>query len=209
MPPLVVNPEGARHGQHAIKSSPPTKGGKLPRNKKDGGEEKPGWRRVGKGQAQACVNRRLKNRPTHAFASWHDWGLLASERSPFFPSLILNSYTHLRPRRMSGGHVFANAHGTVVTGGTFYAADNVSGTVRYLLRKLMAWISGRSSCTTAKGRRPMASFPLCQIQAIASQGVQKSSLNSRGIFPVEMARLRREGSSYCMVWGVLERPRFA
>ena len=50
--PLVVNPEGARQSQHATKSSPPTKGGKLPRNKKDEGEEKTRWRRVGKGQAR-------------------------------------------------------------------------------------------------------------------------------------------------------------
>ena len=91
----VVNPEGARESQHATKSSLPTKGSELPRNKKDGGEEKAGWMRVGKGQAQACVYMKFINRPTHAFASWHDWGLLASERSPFFPSPILNSYTHL------------------------------------------------------------------------------------------------------------------
>ena len=95
--PLVVNPEGARESQHATKSSLPTKGGKLPRNKKDEGEEKTGGRTMGKRQARACscVKRRLKNRPTHAFASWHDWGLLASERFPFFPSLFLNSDTDL------------------------------------------------------------------------------------------------------------------
>ena len=45
--PLVVNPEGARQSQHA-KSSLPTKGGELPRNKKDEGEEKTGWKSVGK-----------------------------------------------------------------------------------------------------------------------------------------------------------------
>ena len=53
--PFVVNPEGARQSQHATKSSPPTRGGKLPRNKKDEGEKKTGWRTVGKRQAQACV----------------------------------------------------------------------------------------------------------------------------------------------------------
>ena len=94
--PLVVNPEGAKQSQHATKSSPPTKGGKLPRNKKDEGEKKTGWRTVGKHQAQACVCVKFINRPTHAFALWHDWGLLAAERSPFFPSLILNSDTHIR-----------------------------------------------------------------------------------------------------------------
>ena len=50
--PLVVNPEGARQSQHETKSSPPTKGGKPPRNKKDKGEEKTGWRSVGKRQAK-------------------------------------------------------------------------------------------------------------------------------------------------------------
>ena len=70
---LVVNPGGARQSQHAKKSSPPTKGGKPLRNKKDEGEEKTGWRRVGKGQAQVCVYSKFKNRPTQAFASWHDW----------------------------------------------------------------------------------------------------------------------------------------
>ena len=50
--PLVVNPEGVRQSQHATKSSPPTKGRKPLRNKKDKGEEKTGWRSVGKGQAR-------------------------------------------------------------------------------------------------------------------------------------------------------------
>ena len=50
--PLVVNPEGVRQSQHATTSSPPTKGGKTLRNKKDEGEEKTGWRSVGKGQAR-------------------------------------------------------------------------------------------------------------------------------------------------------------
>jgi len=51
----------------------------------------------------------------------------------FFPSLILNSYTHLRPLRMSRAHVFSNAHRTSVSGGTFCAADTVSVTVIYRL----------------------------------------------------------------------------
>ena len=55
---------------------------------------------------------------------------------PFFP---LSSCTHLRRFRMSRAHIFPNAHDTAVSGGTFYAADTVSGTVRYLLDKLMAW----------------------------------------------------------------------
>ena len=175
------------------------------RRRLDGGEWEKARHRL------ACI----EGYQQHRFASWHDWGLLVSEHSPFFPSLILNSYTHLRPHRMSRGHVFANAHSTVVTGSTFYAADSVSGTVRRLLSKLTAWISDRSTSTTSTtstmpiGRRPMGLFPLCQIQAISSQGVQKSLPNSRGIFPVEMAQLRRESSSYYMGWGVLERPRFA
>ena len=73
--------------------------------------------------------------------SWPGWGLtfpVASERSPFFLSLILNSYTHLQPLRMSGAQIFSNARGIAVSGGTFYAADTVSGTVSYLLSRLMA-----------------------------------------------------------------------
>jgi hypothetical protein len=140
-------------------------------------------------------------------------GLLASQRSPFFPSPFLNSYANLRPLRMSEAHVFQNARGTTVSGGTFYTANTVSGTVRYLLSKLMVWISGRSTSTTsttAVGRSPMGSCPLCQIRAIGSQGVQKPSLNSRGIFlPTQMIQLGIESSSCCMVWGVLERLRFA
>jgi len=41
---------------------------------------------------------------------------------------------------MSGAHVFSNAHDFAVSGGTFYAANTVSGTARYLLSKLMAWM---------------------------------------------------------------------
>ena len=140
-------------------------------------------------------------------------GCPASERSSFFPSLILISYAHLLPLRMSRPRILSNARGTTVSGGTFYAADTVSGIVRYLLlSKLMARTSGSSTSatlTTTIGGRPMESFPLCQIRAFGSQGVQKSSLNSRGIFPMQMTLLRREKSSCCMVWGVLERPRFA
>ena len=64
-------------------------------------------------------------------------GFLASGRSPFFPFLILVSYSHLRPPRMSGAHVFANAHDPAISSGTFYTANTVSGTVTYLLSKLM------------------------------------------------------------------------
>ena len=39
---------------------------------------------------------------------------------------------------MSGAQIFSNAHGTAVSGGTFYAANTVSGTVRYLLSRLIA-----------------------------------------------------------------------
>ena len=114
----------------------------------------------------------------------------ASERSSFFPILI--SYVHLPPLRMSRAHIFSDARGTAVSGGTFHAAETVSGTVRYpLTSKLMARISGRSTSTTstsAIGRCPMGSFPLCQIPAIGSQGVQKSSPNSKRIFPTKMAQ---------------------
>ena len=69
------------------------------------------------------------------FASW---GHLAYGRSPFFPSLILNSYAHLRPLRMTEAHLFSNAHDIAISGSTFYTADTVSGTVRYSSSKLMA-----------------------------------------------------------------------
>ena len=66
------------------------------------------------------------------------WGHLAYGRSPFFPFLILNSYTHLRPLRMAVAHLFPNAHDFVISGGKFYVADTVSGTVRYSPSNLMA-----------------------------------------------------------------------
>ena len=110
----------------------------------------------------------------------------------FLPILI--SCVHLPPLRMSRAHIFSGARGTAVSGGTFHAADTVSRTVRDPLtgtNELMARISGRSistTSTTAIGRCPMGSFPLCQIPAIGSQGVQKSSPNSKRIFPTEMAQ---------------------
>ena len=138
-------------------------------------------------------------------------GFPASVRRPhFFPFLILNSYAHLRPLRMSGAHVFENARDIAFSGGTFYTANTVSGTATYLLSKLMVWISGRSTSTAAIGRCPMASLPLCQIRAIGSQDVQKPLPDSRGIFlPTQMVQLRIESSFCCTVWGVLERLRFA
>jgi flagellar biosynthesis GTPase FlhF len=39
---------------------------------------------------------------------------------------------------MSGAHVFSNAHDITFRGSTIYAAETVSGTVRYLPSKLMA-----------------------------------------------------------------------
>ena len=83
---------------------------------------------------------------------------------------------------------------------------------RYLLSKLMAWISGRSTSTStmAIGRHLTGSFPLCQIWVIGSQGIQKLLPDSRGIFsPTQMIQLRIESSSCCTVWGVLERLKFA
>ena len=55
-----------------------------------------------------------------------------SERSSFFP--ILTSDVHLPPLRMSRAHIFSDARGTAVSGGTFHSAETVSGTVRYPLR---------------------------------------------------------------------------
>ena len=61
----------------------------------------------------------------------------------------------------------------------------------------------------AIGQHPMGLSPLCQIQAIGSQGRQTSSPNSRAIFPMQITQLRREITFCCMEWGVLERLRFA
>ena len=133
-------------------------------------------------------------------SSWHDG---ACERFPFL------SFPHLRPHTMSRTHIFSNAHGTAVSGGTFYAANAVSETVRYVLSRLMAWFSGRSISTTAIGRRPTGSFPLCRIQAIGSPDVQKSLPDLRDIFPTQMTQLRRESPSCCMEWEGLEKLRFA
>ena len=73
-----------------------------------------------------------KNRVTPTFTSWHDWGSPGVRALPFLSlPLILPSYAHLRPPRMSGAHVFSNAHDIVVSGGTFYTADTVSGRARY------------------------------------------------------------------------------
>ena len=63
---------------------------------------------------------------------------LASRRSPFSPSLILTSSAHLRPLRMTGAHLFSNAHDIAISGSTFYMANTVSGTVRHPPSKLMA-----------------------------------------------------------------------
>ena len=59
-------------------------------------------------------------------------------RSPFFPSLILNRYTYLRPLRMSGAQVLSDAHDIAISGGRLYTANTVSGTFRYPPSKLMA-----------------------------------------------------------------------
>ena len=75
-------------------------------------------------------------RPNRFFHGKHTcalWGHLLSGRSPFFPS-----YAHLPPLRMTGAHVFSNAHDIAISGSTFYTADTVSGTVRYSPSKLMA-----------------------------------------------------------------------
>ena len=39
---------------------------------------------------------------------------------------------------MSGAHVFSNAHDIAISGGTFYTANTVSGTIWYPPSKLMA-----------------------------------------------------------------------
>ena len=158
--------------------------------------------------------RAYKNRPTHAPTSWDDLGPPVSERSAFFPSFILNSYAHLQSRRMGAGQVFSNAHDIAISGGTFYTADTVCGmAVRYRPSKLIVRISGRCTSTTstiAIGRHPIGPFHSRQTPAIGSLGVQKSLPSSRGIFlPTQMIPLRIESSSCCMVWGVLEKLRFA
>ena len=66
----------------------------------------------------------------------------ASQGLPSVPVLSLPlislSYAHLRPFKMSGAHVFSNAHDIVVSGCTFYTADTVSGRARYPPSKLIA-----------------------------------------------------------------------
>ena len=89
-------------------------------------------------------------------------GFLASGRSPFFPFLILISYAHLRPLRMSGAHVFANAHDFAISGSTFYTANSVSETARYLLSLLMAGkinINNDGNRTTSDGVMPLMPNP--------------------------------------------------
>ena len=135
--------------------------------------------------------------------------LCASKHSLFFPSHP--SYAHLWPLRMSGAHIFSNAHETAVSSGVFYTADTVSGRAIYPPSKLIVLSSGRCTYTTSTIAigHVMGSFPSCRTPAIGSQGVQKSLPNSRGIFPMQMAQLRGEHSSFYMVWDVLERLRFA
>ena len=205
-----MNPKRCQTGP-ACNPPTPIEGGKQLRNVKDEfgrrGEE---WRRVRKARwalrPRTWVYTKINNTPVIG-------GLLASRRSPFSPSLILNSYAHLRPLRMSGAQVFSNAHDIAVSGGTLYTADTVSGTVRYPPNKLIAWIPGRCTSTTSTtiiGRHLMGSFSLCpQIRAIDSQGERKSSPISRGIFPTQMTHVRRKSFFCCMGWGVLERLKFA
>ena len=122
-----MNPNRCQTGP-ACNSPTPIEGGKPLRNVKDEfgrrGEE---WGRVGKARCQALRPRTWVYNNTPVIG-----GLLASKHSPFSPSLILNSYAHLRPLRMSGAQVFSNAHDIAVSGGTLCAADTVSETVRYL-----------------------------------------------------------------------------
>ena len=61
------------------------------------------------------------------FTSWHNWESPSVRVLPFLPSLSSLPLTLTRPLRMSGAHVFPNAHDNVVSGGTFYTADTVSG----------------------------------------------------------------------------------
>ena len=150
---LLVNLIGTIQSQHEKRSSPLTDRVNRRGIRKTNAKEKSG----GESERPRHVLGCNKNRPTR-----HDgamMGDLLRPSAPFFPSLILNFYTDLRPLRMSRAHIFPNAHGTAVSGGTFYAANAVSETVRYVLSKLIAWISDRSISTTAIGRRPMGSFP--------------------------------------------------
>ena len=48
---------------------------------------------------------------------------LACRRSPFSPSRILTSSAHLQPLRMTGAHLFSNAHDIAISGSTFYMAN--------------------------------------------------------------------------------------
>ena len=148
-----------------------------------------------------------KNRHRHAFTSWHDWVGSGFGRCPFYPSHISN--VHLRYLNMSGASFFAGAHHFVANNGTFIEAKIVSGMFAKDIRQASRrfWIFC-GSAFTAIGQR--GSFPLCQIQALGSLGVQKPSRNSRGIFlPTQMMWFRSETSSCYMEWGVLERLRFA
>ena len=63
-------------------------------------------------------------------------GFLAPGRSPFFPFLILITYAHPRPFRMSRAHVFANAHDIAISDSTFFTANTMSETAKYLPSKL-------------------------------------------------------------------------
>ena len=88
-------------------------------------------------------------------SSWHDGA--CHEGFHFL------SFPHLRPHTMSRTHIFSNAHGTAVSGGTFYAANTVSETVRYVLSRLMAWFwqihINNSNQTTTNGVIPITPNP--------------------------------------------------
>ena len=135
-------------------------------------------------------------------------GLLASG-TRFFPShpSIYQCLLHLS---MSGTSILAGAHNPVLSGGTINAAGTVRETVRLLWNELTAWISCRSTTTTATKRYLMQPFPFFRTRALDSQVGQRLLQSSRIIFLlIPMTGFKRESTFYYMEWGVLERLKFA
>jgi len=96
--PIVLNPVGAIQNQHARESTPPTKEGKPPRNEDGKWEEKcHDWK-----SEKPRHWHTYKNRPTHAFTSWHHWGV-SRNPLPFLslphPELLHSPSTTQNERR--------------------------------------------------------------------------------------------------------------
>jgi len=114
---LSLKQVGARQSQHARKSSP-TEEGKPPRNEKDEAEEGISEET----EARAWYYIKIDQHAPRGKIG----GLLASGRSPFLPSLILNLSTF--GINMSGTNIFAGAHDFVANNSTFIAAKTVGET---------------------------------------------------------------------------------